>query len=93
MIGVNTSSLPYQQKLTNPMIKFIRLCRNMTQSQFGEACKIDQGVLAKLERSDLDLSIHYESKILEGCRALNISELEMESVKRLVELKKEKEIN
>lgn len=74
------------------MLKYLRLCRNMTQAQFGEVCKVNQAVLAKLERGDLELSIHYETKILDGCRALNISELEMLSVKRIVELKAERGI-
>ncbi|MFK9120505.1 helix-turn-helix domain-containing protein [Peribacillus frigoritolerans] len=92
MIGVDVNSLPYESKIKYPMIKYIRLCRNLTQEQFGTVCKIDQGVLAKLERGDLDLSIHYESKIIEGCRALNISDLELQSVKRLVELKEQRGI-
>ncbi|HHY0845547.1 hypothetical protein B4087_5652 [Bacillus cereus] len=54
---------------------------------------MDQGVLAKLERGDLPLSPHYETKILEGCKALNISELELVSVKRIVELKQNRGIN
>lgn len=90
MIGVNVDGLPYKSKITYPMIKYLRLCRNMTQAKFGEVCKIDQAVLAKLERGDLSLSLHYESKIIEGCRALNISELEMVSVKRIVDLKEQK---
>ncbi|SIR22223.1 helix-turn-helix domain-containing protein [Bacillus nitratireducens] len=93
MIGVDVNSLPYQQKITYQMIKYLRLCRNMTQTQFGEVCKVDQGVLAKLERGDLPLSPHYETKILEGCKALNISELELVSVKRIIELKQNREIN
>ena len=93
MIGVNVNSLPYESKITFPMIKYIRLCRNMTQEKFGEVCRIDQGVLAKLERGVLDLSINYESRIIEGCRALNISELELKSVKRITELKAQRGIN
>lgn len=92
MIGVDVSSLPYESKITHQMIRYIRLCRNLTQQQFGEVCKIDQGVIAKLERGDLYLSMNYESRILEGCHALNISSLEMLSVKRLVELKENKGI-
>ncbi|MGE8082135.1 helix-turn-helix domain-containing protein [Peribacillus loiseleuriae] len=92
MIGVNVNNLPYQRKITYPMIKYIRLCRNLTQTQFSEVCKVDQSVLAKLERGDLDLSIHYETKILEGCRTLNISELELVSVKRIVDLKQQRGI-
>jgi transcriptional regulator with XRE-family HTH domain len=87
MIGVNKESIPFQSTITYPMIKYLRLCRNMSQDQFGNACKIDQSVLARLELGVIELSINYESKIIEGCRALNISELEMLSVKRLVELK------
>ena len=90
MIGVDVNSLPYQQKISYQMIKYLRLCRNMTQTQFGGVCKVDQGVLAKLERGDLPLSPHYETKILEGCKALNISELELVSVKRIVELKEQR---
>ncbi|MED3911274.1 helix-turn-helix transcriptional regulator [Peribacillus simplex] len=90
MIGVNVNSLPYEQKITREMIKYLRLCRNLTQAKFGEVCKVDQGVLAKLERGDLQLSPHYETKILEGCRALNISNVEMVSIKRIVELKQRK---
>ncbi|HDR4595093.1 helix-turn-helix transcriptional regulator [Bacillus sp. WOD8 KX774193] len=93
MIGVDVNSLPYQQKISYQMIKYLRLCRNMTQTQFGGVCKVDQGVLAKLERGDLPLSPHYETKILEGCKALNISELELVSVKRIVELKQNRGIN
>lgn len=87
MIGVNRSTLPYESKLTYPMLKYIRLYRNLSQEQFGNACKIDQSVLARLELGVIELSMNYESKILEGCRALNISELELLSVKRLVEIK------
>jgi transcriptional regulator with XRE-family HTH domain len=87
MIGVNQSTLPYESKITYPMIRYIRLCRNLSQEQFGKVCKIDQSVLARLELGSIELTMNYETKIIEGCRALNISELELLSVKRLVELK------
>ncbi|HDR6219342.1 TPA: helix-turn-helix transcriptional regulator [Bacillus cereus] len=93
MIDVNVNNLPYQRKITYHMIKYIRLCRNLTQTQFGEVCKIDQSVLAKLERGDIELSVHYKSKIMNGCKVLNISELELLSVKRIVELKQNRGMN
>ncbi|MCM2982306.1 hypothetical protein M3599_15375 [Niallia circulans] len=64
----------------------------MNQEQFGQVCKIDQSVLARLESGVIELSINYESRILNGCRTLNVSELEMASVKRIVELKQQKGI-
>ena len=93
MIGVDLNNLPYQQKITYQMIKYLRLCRNMTQEQFGQVCKIDQSVLARLESGSIELSMNYESKIMNGCKVLNISELEMQSVKRIVELKQNRGIN
>lgn len=92
MIGVNKDSLPYQSKINHHMIKYLRLCRNMNQEQFGQVCKIDQSVLARLESRAIELSINYETKILKGCRSLNISELEMSSVKRIVDLKQQRGI-
>lgn len=93
MIGVDLNNLPYQQKITYQMIKYLRLCRNMTQEQFGQVCKIDQSVLARLESGSIELSMNYESRVLEGCKVLNISELELVSVKRIVELKQNRGIN
>ncbi|HDR7839260.1 TPA: helix-turn-helix transcriptional regulator [Bacillus toyonensis] len=93
MIGLNMNSLPHERKVSYQMIKYIRLCRNMTQEQFGEACKMDRSVLAKLERGELPLSPHYEAKIMDGIRTLNISQLELVSVKRVVELKAQRGVN
>ncbi|EEL21539.1 XRE family transcriptional regulator [Bacillus toyonensis] len=90
MIGVNVNSLPHERKVNYQMIKYVRLSRNMTQGKFGEVCKIDQSVLAKLERGELPLSPHYEAKIMDGIHALNISQLELVSVKRIVELKEQR---
>lgn len=92
MIGLNKESLPYQQKITYQMLPYLRLCRNLTQEQFGQACKIDQSVLARIESGSIELSINYESRVLEGCKVLNISELEMLSVKRILELKTQRGI-
>ena len=93
MVGVDVTTLPFQSKITYQMIKYIRLCRNMTQEQFGEVCKIDRSVLAKLERGELNLSVNYETRIMDGVRALGISELELATVKRMVELKAQQGIN
>lgn len=85
MIGVNENSLPYQNKVSYQMIKYIRLCRNMTQTQFGEVCKLDQSTLAKLERNELPLSPLYASKVMDGCKVLNISDLELQSIRNLLQ--------
>ncbi|MFB7142746.1 XRE family transcriptional regulator [Gottfriedia sp. NPDC056225] len=91
MINVDLNSLPYQQTINYKMLRYIRLCLNLTQTQFGRVCQINQGVLAQLERGDIELSITYETRILEGLKVLNFSELEMLSVKKLVDLQQEQQ--
>ncbi|WP_342537952.1 helix-turn-helix transcriptional regulator [Sporosarcina sp. FSL K6-1540] len=90
MIGVDLNSLPYQRKITYQMIRYIRLTRNLSQAKFGEVCKIGQSVLAKLEKNELQLSPHYETKVMDGVRALNISQYELDTIKTLLLLKQNK---
>ena len=90
MIGVDVNSLPYQQKITFQMLRYIRLTRNLTQKGFGEVCKIEQSVLARLERNDLQLTPHYEAKVMDGVRALSVSQYELDTIKTLLLLKQEK---
>ena len=90
MIGISKDSLPYQQKLTYPMLRYIRLARSLSQEKFSEVCHVDRSVLAKLERGELDFSIHYESKIMEGIKSLNISQYELDAIKTLLLLKENK---
>lgn len=87
MLGVNIDSLPYQSKITYPMIKYIRLSRNLSREKFGEVSKILPSVLEKLERGELDLSIHYETKVMDGVKALNISQYELDAIKTILEYK------
>ncbi|QFT88095.1 Helix-turn-helix domain protein [Bacillus sp. THAF10] len=87
---IDVSSLPYSQKVSHQMLKYIRLARNLSQDRFSEICKINQSVLAKLESNEIVLSPHYESKILEGCRKLSISHNELEAIKTLLEYKNTK---
>ena len=90
MIGVDLNSLPYQQKITFQMLRYIRLTRNLTQKGFGAVCQIEQSVLARLERNDLQLTPHYETKVMDGVRVLNVSQYELDTIKTLLLLKQEK---
>ena len=72
------------------MIRYIRLTRNLTQKGFGEVCKIEQSVLARLERNELQLTPHYETKVMDGVHALNISRYELDTIKTLLLLKQNK---
>ncbi|WP_144549652.1 helix-turn-helix transcriptional regulator [Bacillus sp. X1(2014)] len=75
------------QKITWDMLRYIRLCRNLSQEQFGQVCKIDRSVLAKIERNELILSPLYKVRIKDGIQTLNITEQEIEAVTVLLQLK------
>jgi DNA-binding XRE family transcriptional regulator len=79
--------LPYNQTITAPMLRYLRLSRNLNQERFANICGLDRSTLAKLERGELELTPHYHSKIKDGIRSLRISNHEVDGIKRLLELK------
>ncbi|MEH7441128.1 helix-turn-helix transcriptional regulator [Bacillus sp. JJ1122] len=79
--------LPYKQEITYPMIRYIRLARNCTQEKFGRISGIDQSVIAKLEKGELDLTPIYESRIRQAIRSLRISNHEIDAIRKLIEMK------
>ncbi|AXI08158.1 helix-turn-helix domain-containing protein [Oceanobacillus sp. 143] len=85
IIGYSEDDIPFQSRITYPMIRWIRLSKNLTQEQFGQACRIDQSVLTRIETGEIDLSLNYESRILKGCKRLNISDHTIQSIKELVQ--------
>lgn len=79
--------LPYKQEITHPMIKYLRLSRNCTQEKFGRIAGVDQSVLAKLEKGELEFTPIYETRIRQAIRSLRISNHEIDAIRKLLEMK------
>lgn len=85
MLGYTKNDVPFQSKINYKMIRWLRLSKNKNQEQFGAVCHIDQSVLARIETGAIDLTISYESRILEGCKKLAISDQTIQAIKELTQ--------
>lgn len=80
-------NLPFIQEYDYRYLKEIRNLRNLTLNEFSNYMKVDVATLSKLESQQLHFSIHYQSKLKQTIKLLGLSDLELMTVKRVIELK------
>lgn len=88
MIGV-TSNIPCYPELTYKQIRSIRLLRNKTQMEWAELMGIDQANLSRLECGEMELSPIYYERLKLAMRKCHISRFEVDSVRQLMEYRKQ----
>jgi transcriptional regulator with XRE-family HTH domain len=88
----NENQVPFISEYDYRLIKEVRQLRNLSLAEFSVYMKTDFSTLSKLEKGLIYFSIHYQSKFKEALQELKISNLEMLSVRRLVDLKKQREM-
>lgn len=86
------NDVPFVSEYEYPLIREVRRLRNLSLTDFSLYMKVDTATLSKLENGLIPFTVHYESRFKSALRELNISNLEMLSVKRLVDLKKQREL-
>ena len=79
--------LPFIREYDYRYLREIRHLRSLTIAEFSVHMKTDVGTLSKLENNQLQFTIHYESKFKDAIQELKISNLELLSIKRVIELK------
>jgi transcriptional regulator with XRE-family HTH domain len=82
--------LPYNQHFDYRYIKPVRHLRNKTQLEFEQVMGVDRSTIGKLERGELDFSPLYESKFKEAIKRLRISNVELASVRRIIDMKEQR---
>ncbi|SIR38218.1 hypothetical protein SAMN05878482_103487 [Peribacillus simplex] len=87
------NDIPFIQLYDYRHIKETRLLRNLTLSEFSTYMKTDVGTLSKLENNLLEFTPHYHSKFSDTIQELKLSNLELISIKRVIELKALRGIN
>lgn len=85
--------IPFIHEYDYRYLKEVRQLRNLTLSEFSVYMKTDLCTISKLENQQIHFSVHYESKLKEAIQLLQISQLELLSLKRLIELKQQRGIN
>ncbi|WP_242267282.1 helix-turn-helix transcriptional regulator [Bacillus cereus group sp. BfR-BA-01518] len=74
-------------------IREVRRLRNFTLIEFSSHMKVDVADLSRLENGLLPFSVHYQSKFHEALKELSVSNLELISIRRIIELKQNRGIN
>lgn len=87
------NDVPFYHDYDYRYIREVRRLRNLTLSEFSSHMKVDVADLSRLENDLLPFSVHYQSKFHEALQELNISNLELISVSRIVALKQNRENN
>lgn len=84
--------IPYGQldDLDYRYIKQVRFLRNKTLKQMEEIMGVDYSVISRLERKELNFTPIYQERFRTACRKLRISNIEIASIRKLLEMKKQK---
>ncbi|KAB2454618.1 helix-turn-helix transcriptional regulator [Bacillus sp. CH126_4D] len=84
--------IPFFHDYDYRYIREVRRLRNLTLIEFSTHMKTDVADLSRLENGLLKFTVHYKSKFHEALQELSVSNLELLSVKRIIELKQQREI-
>lgn len=89
MYTVNTR-LPYNMEYDHRYIKFIRHARNLTLEAFSHYIKVDPATICRLEKGQLDFTPYYEAKLKDAIDRLRISNVELVSIRTIIEQKEKR---
>ncbi|ONG80142.1 transcriptional regulator [Bacillus cereus] len=88
MIGNEYKNLPYKPELKPKMLRYIRLSRNLTQTEVGEKLGVSQRMISEYESGNVEnFSPNVYARVRELVRAYRIDRYEIESYKKLMEIK------
>ncbi|MEH7037194.1 hypothetical protein COM13_16090 [Bacillus pseudomycoides] len=89
MYTVN-SCLPYNMEYDYRFIKPIRHSRNKTLQEFSHFMGVDSATICKLENGQLDFTPYYHEKLREAIKRLRVSNVELASIRKIIEMKEQR---
>lgn len=86
---MTVTKLPYNQDyhLDYRFLKMVRIQRNLTLKDMAVYMAVDAPTLSRLERQELQWSQLYASKFQEACKRIRLSNIEVASLRKIIELK------
>lgn len=86
---MQTTKLPYNQDfhLDYRFLKMVRIQRNLTQKDMSEYMGVDVPTISRLERQELQWSPLYASKFHEAAKRIRLSNIEVASLRKVIELR------
>lgn|GEM_PF-6963613 len=82
--------IPYNQEFDHRFIKPVRHLRNKTQAEFEKFMGVDRSTIGKLERGELEFTPLYQSKFKDAIKRLRVSNVELASVRKIIEMKEQR---
>jgi len=79
--------IPYNQEFDHRFIKPVRHLRNKTLVEFEHFMGVDSTVISRLENGQIAFSPLYQSKFKEAIKRLRVSNVELASVRKIIEMK------
>ncbi|EJS52239.1 MULTISPECIES: helix-turn-helix domain-containing protein [Bacillus cereus group] len=87
MIG-DYKNLPYRPEIKPQMLKWIRLSRNLTQSDVAKKLGVSQRMISEYESGNVeDFSPNVYARVEELKRRYRVSREEIDSYRKLMEIK------
>lgn len=84
------SRLPYNMDYDHRFIKPIRHSRNKTLQEFSCFMGVDPATICKLEQGRLDFTPYYHEKLEDAIKRLRISNSELASIRKIIEMKEQR---
>ncbi|MBG9528471.1 helix-turn-helix transcriptional regulator [Bacillus cereus] len=84
------NKVEYKQGFDYRFIKPVRQLRNQTQSDFEQVMGVDRSTIGKLERGEIEFTPLYQSKFKDAVKQIGISNIELISVSRILEMKEQR---
>ena len=88
----DNNRIPYGQlnDLDYRYIKQVRFLRNKTLKQMEEIMGVDYSVISRLERKELNFTPIYQDRFRTACKKLRVSNIEIDSVRKILEMKEQR---
>lgn len=88
MIGNEYSNLPYKPEIKPQMLRYIRISRNLTQSDVAAKLGVSQRMISEYESGNVeDFSPNVYARVEELKRRYRIDRVEIDSYRKLIEIK------
>ena len=89
---MSNTSFPYKQDyhLDYRFLKMVRIHRNLTQNAMSEYMGVDVPTISRLERQELQWSPLYASKFKDAAKRIGLSNMEVVSLRKVIELREKR---
>lgn len=89
---MTVTKLPYNQDyhLDYRFLKMVRIQRDLTLKDMAVHMGVDVPTLSRLERQEMQWSPLYAERFKEACKRIRVSNIEVASLRKIIELREQR---